>query len=86
MKLTEVVEFIGYVARAIASQQTPDWTFGPYTVNTLFVLVAPALFAASIYMLLGRIILLSEGERYSPVRRTWLTKIFVSGDVLSFLV
>ncbi|KAG6986632.1 hypothetical protein G7Y79_00075g099040 [Physcia stellaris] len=29
---------------------------------------------------------LTAGERYSLVRRTWLTKIFVGGDVLSFLV
>lgn len=85
MELTEVVEVVGYVARAIASQQTPNWTLGSFAVNTIFVLIAPALFAASIYMLLGRIILLIEGERYSVVRRAWLTKIFVGGDMLSFV-
>ena len=37
-------------------------------------------------MILGRIILLTEGEKRSFIRRTWLTKIFVSGDVLSFLM
>ncbi|KAL8790230.1 MAG: hypothetical protein Q9195_006453 [Heterodermia aff. obscurata] len=79
-------ELIGYVARAIASRQTPNWTLGPFIVNTILVLVAPALFAASIYMLLGRIILLTGGEPYSVVRRRWLTKVFVGGDVLSFLM
>lgn len=34
---------------------------------------------------LGRLILLTDGERFTPIRRTWLTKIFVLGDVLSFL-
>lgn len=58
----------------------------PYIIQSILLLVAPALFAASIYMLLGRIILLVDGEAHSIVRRTWLTKIFVMGDVLSFLM
>lgn len=85
-KLIVVVELIGYIARAIACRQTPNWTLGPFIVNTLLVLVAPALFAASIYMLLGRIMLLTGGEQYSMIRRRWLTKLFVGGDVLSFLM
>ena len=55
-------------------------------MQTLLILLAPVLFAASLYMELGRIILLVDGESASLVRRTWLTKIFVGGDVLSFLV
>jgi hypothetical protein len=54
-------------------------------MQTLLLLLGPALLAASIYMILGRIILLTDGEKYALVRRTWLTKIFVGGDVLSFL-
>ncbi|KAL8959958.1 MAG: hypothetical protein Q9193_003258 [Seirophora villosa] len=45
---------------------------------------APALFAATIYMTLGRIIRATHAETYSPIRVTWLTKLFVFGDVLSF--
>ena len=86
MALTGIVEFIGYIGRAISSQQTPDWTLRPYIVTAILVLVAPALFAASIYMLLGRIILLNGGERLSVIKRRWLTKIFVGGDILSFLM
>lgn len=37
-------------------------------------------------MELGRIIVLVGGERHSLIRVSWLTKIFVSGDVLSFLM
>jgi hypothetical protein len=55
-------------------------------MQSLLILVAPALFAASIYIVLGRVILLVDGERYSLVRRKWLTKIFVAGDVFSFLL
>jgi hypothetical protein len=50
------------------------------------ILVAPALFAASIYMELGRIILLTDGEQHSIIPKKWLTKIFVIGDVISFLL
>lgn len=37
------------------------------------------------YMSLGRIILVTQAEAVAPIRRTWLTKLFVTGDVLSFL-
>jgi hypothetical protein len=49
-------------------------------------LVAPALYAASIYMMLGRIILVTDGESHSVIRKNWLTKIFVAGDVVSFIM
>ncbi|KAN0094143.1 putative RTA1 domain protein [Hyaloscypha variabilis] len=71
-----VLECIGYVAR----------TKGPYIVQALAILVAPALMAATIYMILGRIVLATDGEAFSLTRKKWLTKIFVCGDVLSFLV
>ncbi|KAH6887423.1 RTA1 like protein-domain-containing protein [Thelonectria olida] len=79
-------EFGGYAARAVNANQTPDWTDVPFIIQTLLLLVAPALFAASIYMILGRLIRVLEAERLSIIRTTWLTKIFVLGDVLSFLV
>ena len=37
-------------------------------------------------MLLGRIILVTDGEPHSLIKRRWLTKIFVGGDVLSFFM
>jgi hypothetical protein len=37
-------------------------------------------------MELGRIVLLLQGEQHALVRRTWMTKIFVVGDILSFVV
>ena len=55
-------------------------------MQTLLLLVAPALLAASMYMILGRIILVTDSERHSLVRKRWLTKIFVTGDIFSFLV
>lgn len=70
----------------MSSKQTPHWTLGPYIVQTLFLLLAPALLAASVYMFLGRIILMLQAESHALLRRKWLTKIFVTGDVLSFLL
>lgn len=87
LKPISLVESIGYIGRILSSRQTPgDWTLGPYIMQSLLILLAPALFAASIYMILHRIIVLTDGEMHSPVKARWLTKLFVTGDVLSFLV
>ncbi|KAK0101078.1 hypothetical protein ONS95_012937 [Cadophora gregata] len=80
-------EVIGFAARAYsASQEAPNWSLGPYIIQSVLTLVAPALFAGSIYMILGRVILMTDGERYSMVRQKWLTKIFVCGDIFAFLL
>ena len=72
--------------RAMAANETQDWKLGPFILQSLLLLVAPALYAASIYMMLGRIILLTDGEQHSMIRKRWLTKIFVAGDVASFMM
>ncbi|KAF2187906.1 RTA1-domain-containing protein [Zopfia rhizophila CBS 207.26] len=77
-------EFVGYIGRILSNNDI--WALGPFIMQSLLLLVAPALFAASIYIILGRIILLVDGERYSLIRQKWLTKAFVTGDVLSFMV
>ncbi|CAG8309115.1 unnamed protein product [Penicillium salamii] len=79
-------ELVGYIGRAMSSQQSPNWTIGPYVMQSTLLLIAPALFAASIYMELGRVILMVKGEQLALVRVSWMTKIFVAGDVLSFLM
>jgi hypothetical protein len=37
-------------------------------------------------MLLSRIILVTDGETRSLIPKRWLTKLFVMGDVMSFLM
>ncbi|KAL2831644.1 RTA1 like protein-domain-containing protein [Aspergillus pseudoustus] len=54
--------------------------------KTLLILLAPILCAASIYMFLGRLICASGHACLSVIRINWLTKIFVRGDILCFLV
>ncbi|KXT02304.1 hypothetical protein AC578_196 [Pseudocercospora eumusae] len=79
-------EIIGYCGRAASASESPDWTLGPYCIQSLFLLVAPALFAASIYMELARIVLMVDADHLLFIRRTWLTRLFVGGDCFSFLM
>ncbi len=58
----------------------------PYIIQNFFILVAPALFAASIYMTLGRIMRAVKGEDLSLVKVGRLTKTFMTGDVISFMI
>ncbi|KAF4421765.1 RTM1 [Fusarium acutatum] len=79
-----VSEIAGYIGRAINSTEDPGcWTLGPYVVQSVLLLIAPALLAASIYMILSRVILLTEGEVHAVIKRRWLTKVFVIGDIVS---
>ncbi|KAG9388599.1 RTA1 protein [Pyrenophora tritici-repentis] len=81
-----LLEVIGYIGRAISAHESPNWSVAVYSLQTILLLVAPALFAASVYMMLGRIILATDGEEYAVIPRNWLTKTFVAGDVVSFLM
>jgi hypothetical protein len=75
---------VGYGVRAAARTKTGK--IMPFCVQNMFILVAPVLFAATIYMMLSRIISQSGGARYSQVKPSSITLIFVLGDVLSFVV
>ncbi|CVL07244.1 related to RTA1 domain protein [Fusarium mangiferae] len=80
------LEVIGFIGRAMANKATDQ--LGPYIIQSVFLLIPPSLFAASIYMTLGRIMrgLGPKAESYSIIRVKWLTTLFVMGDVFSFLV
>jgi hypothetical protein len=58
----------------------------PYAIQNVFILLGPVLFAASVYMALGRIISATGAKHNSLIPIRWATKIFVAGDVVSFLV
>ena len=77
-------EVIGYIGRAASHNDTQ--ALGPYIIQAILLLVAPALFAATIYMTLARIIVQLNAQHQSVIRVNWLTKIFVVGDVLSFVL
>ena len=79
-----IVQFLGYCGRAAAHSDSTK--LGTYIMQTTLILIAPALFAASIYMILGRLIRVLRAESLSIIRVSWMTKIFVLGDVLSFFM
>ena len=82
--IAPLVEIIGYACRIYGHYEPSVKTV--YIVQTLGILLAPILFAASVYMFLGRIMRSTGHMRLSLVRPTWLTKIFVGGDIFCFLV
>lgn len=85
VKLTIIiVEVIGFGARGVGNKK-PDILI-PYIIQALLILLAPILFAASVYMILGRLIRASNAESYSLIPVKWLTKIFVGGDVMCFMI
>ncbi|KAK7937201.1 RTA1 like protein [Apiospora aurea] len=78
-------ETLGYMGRAMSSSESfPDFTKGPYIIQSVLLLLGPTLFAASIYMILDRLVRLLDADAYSLIPPRWLTKVFVLGDVLSF--
>ena len=79
-----IFEYVGYIGRLISSHDAT--VLGPYVIQSTLLLVAPALYAATLYMSLGRLIERMECQKYSIIPLKYLTKIFVVGDVLSFLM
>lgn len=79
-----VFECVGYLGRILSLDDVTE--LGPYIMQSLLLLVAPALFAASIYMAFGRVMAKLKADHHSIIRLKWLTKIFVTGDVISFFV
>ncbi|KAF4818372.1 Protein RTM1 [Colletotrichum siamense] len=80
-------ETVGYSMRCLsASENFGCWSLPPFIIHSILVLVAPAVIAASVYMLLEKIIRLADGDSCSILSPRWITRIFVAGDVASFLI
>ncbi|ETS78055.1 hypothetical protein PFICI_10117 [Pestalotiopsis fici W106-1] len=76
-------EFIGYAARTASARQEPGcWKMMPYIIQSVFILLSPALFSASIYVILGRIVKLTDGDAHVLIKNRYITKTFVTGDLI----
>ncbi|KAK0722617.1 RTA1 like protein-domain-containing protein [Lasiosphaeria miniovina] len=75
---------VGYCGRVWS--HFDDTAIGAFVIQAILILVAPALYAASIYMILGRLIRVLHAEQLSIIPVRWMTKMFVIGDVLSFFL
>jgi hypothetical protein len=85
MLIMLVVEAVGYAGRAVSSKQSPNWTVLPYIIQSLLLLLGPTFLAASVYMVLGQVVNTLEADSYSRVHPSILAKVFVLGDIISFL-
>jgi hypothetical protein len=67
------------------SAQDPNELY-PYVAQSLFIILPPSLYAATIYMIYGRMVIFVNAEEASVIKPTRVTKIFVIGDVLAFFM
>ncbi|KAH9906902.1 RTA1 like protein-domain-containing protein [Xylariomycetidae sp. FL2044] len=75
-------ETIGYAGRIWGHYD--ELSIGGFVIQAILILVAPALFAASIYMILGRLIRALRAQHLSLIPVNWVTRVFVTSDVISF--
>jgi hypothetical protein len=78
------VEVIGYASRGAAHNNTASIV--QFSMQNSFTLLGPTLMAATVYMIFGRLARAMHAENHSIVRVSLLTKLFVGGDVLAFVV
>ncbi|KKK15330.1 hypothetical protein P175DRAFT_0501888 [Aspergillus ochraceoroseus IBT 24754] len=57
----------------------------PYLLQLMLLLGSVPLLAATVYMTLGRIVRGLNAEKYTVMRSTWMTKIYVVIDIGSFV-
>ncbi|CRK19837.1 Protein RTA1 like protein [Verticillium longisporum] len=77
-----ILQVIGYCGRIWG--HFDKLSIPGFVVQAIPILVAPALYAASIYMILGRLIRTLRAEHLSLLPVDWVTRIFVTGDVVAF--
>jgi hypothetical protein len=75
---------VGYIFRFLSTKSPAE--LGPYIGQSLCIILPPSLYAATIYMIYGRLVLFVNAAEASIIRPTRVTKIFVCGDVLSFFM
>lgn len=79
-----LVEAAGYIGRCVSAKNKEQ--MGAYVEQSVLLLIAPTLYAASIYMLFGRMAHLLYAEKIMIMPARWNTTIFVLGDVASLFL
>lgn len=88
MNLAVLMEFVGYIARAISIKNLDKKNI--FIVQVVLLLVAPAVYAAACYQAFGRIVLWIVPPQYQTAKHLWLpsryiTPLFVGFDVFAFV-
>ncbi|BFZ58801.1 hypothetical protein PYCC9005_005866 [Savitreella phatthalungensis] len=78
------MEVAGFIARGIGTTQLS--ALSTYIVQTLFLLLPPAFFSASIYMTLRRLVVATARPDLLIIPMRLCTRLFVGADVLSLLL
>ncbi|PTD12548.1 hypothetical protein HYE67_008136 [Fusarium culmorum] len=77
-----ICEVLGYVFRALAWNATDSLPI--YIMQSLFLLLPPVFFAATLYMVYSRIVRAVGGEDCSLITVRKTTRLFVIGDFITF--
>ncbi|KAH8598859.1 RTA1 like protein-domain-containing protein [Bisporella sp. PMI_857] len=75
---------IGYISRYFSAKSPSSLML--YIAQSMFIILPPSLYAATTYMIYGRIALFVNAPSASIIQPTRVTKIFVIGDVIAFLM
>lgn len=81
--LGAIFQVVGYAFRIVYAEGD---ALMPYIIQSLFILIAPIFYAASIYGLLEKLIIYVKAESTIPLRPTLITKLFLIGDILAFIM
>ncbi|KAJ4137285.1 hypothetical protein NW768_002867 [Fusarium equiseti] len=77
-----ICEVLGYIFRALAYNATNSLAI--YIMQSLFLLLPPVFFAATLYMVYSRIVRAVGGEEFSLITVRKTTRLFVIGDFITF--
>ncbi|GMG24138.1 unnamed protein product [Ambrosiozyma monospora] len=83
MSIGCALELIGYIGRTIGNGN--PYVLSNYMMNSLGTVISPVFFMAGIYNCFGATIEMF-GKKYSPLKPINYRRIFISLDVVSFLV
>lgn len=79
-----LLEVIGYIGRAVSNNNREK--LAPYILQSVLLLIAPTFFAASIYMIFGRMARLVFAESYVLLPTKINTTTYVLADIFSLLI
>ncbi|PQE06076.1 RTA1 domain protein [Rutstroemia sp. NJR-2017a BBW] len=84
MTVGSIMMTAGYAFRYLSAKDPTS--IMKYIGQSLLIILPPSLYAATIYMIYGRIVLFVNSPSASVIRPQIVTKIFVTGDVVAFFM
>lgn len=81
-------ESLGYFFRALGAAGR-ETNFTLFLLMEMFIVLSPLAFMAGLYVIYGRLVTRlksTTGERFSLLKASWYTRVFVTCDISSFLV